>query len=79
MFSDNETKLLHAPADAFPLLKAVQRTVALYGCPVCGQSRVNPHAMLRLAVNKYKSDKNFIDLCRSLFALPCTVAGVHLP
>ena len=78
MFNDNELKLLHAPAARFPLLAAVQRSYDPDGCPVCGHPRVNVHAMLRVAVNKYKSDKDFIAMCRGLFPLPAIVAGVRI-
>lgn len=76
MFTDNENKLLHAPADAFPLLKAVQKSILQQSCGSCRHANVNVHTMLRVAVNKYKSDKNFIRLCQGLFPLPCRIAGV---
>ena len=76
MLSDAEVKLLESDCSKWPLLRAAQEN--LRRCSSCGHSRVNIHTMLRLALNKYKSDKEFIAHCRKLFALPCAIAGVLL-
>lgn len=78
MFTNNETKLLNAPAPAFPLLVVAQRAARTNSCGSCGHRQVNVHTLLRVAVNKYKSDKNFIEHCQRLFALPTSIAGVRI-
>ena len=47
---------------------------AAQGC--AGREPVMP--MLRAALNRYRSDKAFLDHCRRLFRLPCVVAGILL-
>ncbi len=76
MFSDAEMKLLTSPHGGFPLLAAVQSTWR--SCRTCGHANVNIHSMLRVALTRYRSDKKFIAHCKSLFPLPCSVAGVLL-
>lgn len=78
MFSDNEIKLMNAPTHEFPLITVAQRAAFAPKCGSCRGNSVNAHSMLRLAVNKYKSDKNFIEHCKKLFPLPTSIAGVHL-
>lgn len=74
MYSIYEKALLDTPASQFPLLAAAQ---SLYkNCNKCGHKNVNVHAALKLAVHKYKNDKQFKDHCASLFRLPCAIAGV---
>lgn len=75
MLSDAESRLLSAPSKDFPLIAAVAASMSR--CRTCsGQGSLQVHVMLRTAINKYKSDKHFIEHCRGLFKLPCVVSGV---
>lgn len=78
MFSDNEIKLLSSQASDFPLLRLAQRAAKDEHCGKCRGGKVNVHAMLRLAVNKYKSDKKFIEHCKGLFPLPTSISGIRI-
>ena len=76
MFSDSEIRLLQADNSGFPLVQAAQG--ALERCGKCGHKAVNVHAMLRVAVNKYKNDKGFLLHLSTLMKLPCSIAGVFV-
>lgn len=74
MFTDAELKLLNADNTRYPLIAAAK--AEMNACKSCGHGNVNIHTMLRVAVNKYKNDKQFKEHCASLFRLPCSVSGV---
>lgn len=76
MYSDAEIKLLESGSGGFPLLAAAQ--AAYKQCHSCSHANVNVHAMLRTALYRYRSDKQFLEHCKKLFRLPCGVAGVFL-
>ena len=77
MYTEFELKLLADPPAEFPFLQAVAARAK--ECSTCGHGNVNIHSLLRIAINKYKSDKRFIEHCSTLFPLPCAVAGVLIP
>lgn len=76
MYSITELKLLSSPPPGYPLLNAAARQKA--ACESCSHKNVNVHSMLKVALNKYKSDKQFIDYVDKLIGLPCSIAGVYL-
>ena len=77
MFTDTEKALLDNPGP-FPLLRAASAAAGRKGCPTCRHAAVNVHGMIRAAINKYKTDKRFLDHCASLFRLPARAAGVTI-
>jgi len=76
MYTDLELKLLGADTTRFPMLTAIKQRAKQ--CTSCGHGPVNIHSMLRAALNRYKSDKQFLEWCSTLFKLPCNIAGVTL-
>lgn len=76
MLTDQAMRLLDSDCGRWPLLRAVQ--AASRSCGRCGAKAVPVMPMLRAALNRYRSDKAFLDHCRRLFRLPCVVAGVLL-
>lgn len=76
MFTDAEIRLLNANNGEFPLLVAAK--AAMDRCNTCGHKNVNVHSMLRVALNKYKSDKRFIHHLSTFMHLPCSIAGVYI-
>ena len=76
MMTDQAMRLLDSDCGRWPLLRAVQ--AASRSCGRCGAKAVPVMPMLRAALNRYRSDKAFLDHCRRLFRLPCVVAGVLL-
>ena len=76
MFTDSEIRLLQASNEGFPLVQAAQ--AAYNSCGKCGHRPVNVHSLLRIAINKYKSDKQFITHLSTLMQLPVSIAGVFI-
>lgn len=72
--TDAETIVLSSDARGFPLLIAAQQAGA--GCGKCGHANVNVHAMLRVALTRYKNDKQFRVWLGNKMKLPVTIAGV---
>lgn len=74
MLSLDELKLLnHGDLSKFPMINAVKSMHN--GCTSCRSRRVNIKSALKLAVQRYAHNKDFIDMCRRLYNLPVILGG----